>query len=340
MDTENLTCSHCQTSIAPGLLSCPGCHQLLYTEELKKISAEATRLVNNNNLLEGLRQWRRVLELLPPESEQFAIINRKVNELSRKVDIQKLEDHPAHKKPMPKVLASLGIVGLLLWKFKFVFAFILTKGKILLVGLTKAQTFFSMFLSFGLYWSVWGWKFAAGLILSIYVHEMGHIFALKRFGIASSVPAFIPGVGALVRLKQMPSNPMEDARIGLAGPLWGLFAALFCYVVFYITGWASWGAIAQVGAWINLFNLLPLSPLDGGRGYHALNRPQKWIATIVIALMWVIVKEGILVLLLIMSVANSLGKIEEDQSDTRALLEYCFLVVTLSLMTLIQPPVG
>ena len=83
-----------------------------------------------------------------------------------------------------------------------------------------------MFAFFGVYWSIYGWPLALGLVLSIYVHEMGHVAMLRRLGIAASAPMFIPGVGALVMLKQHVTDPLIDAKIGLAGPVWGLGAAL------------------------------------------------------------------------------------------------------------------
>src|SRR5439155_143942 len=83
-----------------------------------------------------------------------------------------------------------------------------------LLGLTKASTLFTMLLSAGVYWAAWGWKFALGVVLSIYVHEMGHVQALQRYGIKATAPMFIPGVGAVVRLKQYPASP-RDARVGL-----------------------------------------------------------------------------------------------------------------------------
>ena len=125
-----------------------------------------------------------------------------------------------------KWLAALGPAGLLIWKFKFLVVALLTKGKFLLLGLTKAGTLASMFASVGLYWTQWGLWFALGLVLSIYVHEMGHVAAIRRYGIAATAPMFIPGFGALIRLKQAPVTPRENARIGLAGPVWGLGAAV------------------------------------------------------------------------------------------------------------------
>jgi hypothetical protein len=95
----------------------------------------------------------------------------------------------------------------MLWKFKGVLLLILSKGKLLLMGFTKWKTLLSMLLAFGAYWSIWGWAFAAGFVLSIYVHEMGHVWALRRAGLAASAPMFIPFVGAFVRLKEAPRSP-------------------------------------------------------------------------------------------------------------------------------------
>src|SRR2546430_11600704 len=80
---------------------------------------------------------------------------------------------------------------------------------------------------------------------------------------------FIPGVAAFIRLKQYPTDRREDARVGLAGPIWGAGAAIAAYGVYLATGAGIWGAIAHVGAYINLFNLLPVWQLDGGRGFRS-----------------------------------------------------------------------
>ena len=84
---------------------------------------------------------------------------------------------------------------------------------------------------------------------------------------------FIPGLGAIVRLKQYPADPREDARVGLAGPISGLGAAIASYLLFLVTGWEGWAAIAKAGAVLNLFNLMPLGPLDGGRAFRSSTRP-------------------------------------------------------------------
>src|SRR4030095_13695761 len=90
----------------------------------------------------------------------------------------------------------------------------LGKLKFLLLGLTKLSTFVAMFAFFGVYWNLYGWPLAAGLVISIYIHEMGHVAMLRRLGIAAGAPLFIPGVGALVMLKQHVDDPVTDAKIG------------------------------------------------------------------------------------------------------------------------------
>ncbi len=241
-------------------------------------------------------------------------------------------DKGAAPKPPRHLLARGGVVGaglLLLWKFKFVLVFLLTKGKLLLIGLTKTSTLLSMFASLGLYWAAWGWKFAAGLIVSLYIHEMGHVAALRRLGIPASAPMFIPGLGAFVRLKQRPQSVIEDARVGLAGPWWGLGAAAAAALVWWLTGWASWGAIAAVGAWLNLFNLTPFWQLDGARGFRALSRRQRWVATGALALAWGASRQSILILPLIGSVMQSFGA-GAPEPDRRTLVEYLLLVGALA----------
>ena len=336
-----IICPQCGTHIAPSLLSCPSCHQLTYADELKKLAAEAERATHANDIAAALGAWRRALELLPRDSRQHEAISATINELGKKVDsaeLAKIEE--AKKRPAwAKGATGFGVLGLLLWKFKFILVLVFTKGKLLLLGLTKMSTLISMLLSFGVYWTLWGWKFALGLVVSIYVHEMGHVVALTRYGIRATAPMFIPGVGAVVRLKQSPANPREDARVGLAGPIWGLGAAVAAYLVYLVTDWPSWAAIARVGAWINLFNLLPIWQLDGGRGFRTLTQPQRWFIAAVIAGMWFLTGEGLLVLLLILAVVRASGKSDATEADRIGMWQFAFLVAALSLMCMIHVPV-
>src|SRR5213080_1156392 len=333
---QPLACPQCGTQIAPALLACPSCQRLVHSDALKRLAAEAERTADAGDMSAALAAWRQALELLPPDSTQHTVVSARILELSRALD-----SRPAATKqgsPWGKGAAGVGAVGALLAKFKFVLLFVLTKAKLLLLGLTKGGTFLSMLLSAGLYWTIWGWKFAFGLVLSIYVHEMGHVQALQRYGIKATAPMFIPGIGAVIRLKQYPANPREDARVGLAGPLWGLGAALAAYAAYLATGLGVWGAIAHFGGWVNLFNLTPVWQLDGARGFRALTQAQRWGAVAVIALAWVVTKEGLLLMVLVAAAAAAGWGRAPQERDQPALLQYGFLVGVLSLLTRIGVP--
>jgi len=334
------TCPQCGIQVAPDLLSCPACQQLIHADELKRLAAEADHATQANDFTSALVAWRAALELLPPGSRQHDLVTATIGELGKKLDSVELAKIEEEKKrpAWAKGAAGLGGIGLLLWKFKFILVFVLTKAKILLLGLTKMSTLISMLLSFGVYWAAWGWKFALGLVVSIYVHEMGHVVALRRYGIKATAPMFIPGFGAIVRLKQYPANPREDARVGLAGPIWGLGASVVAYVVYLVSDWPSWAAIARVGAWINLFNLLPFWQLDGGRGFRALTPPQRWFIAAVMGGMWLLTTEGLLVLLGIVAVMRAFARGDAVESDRIAMWEFAFLVASLSLMCTIHVP--
>jgi Zn-dependent protease len=340
-----MRCPDCGTELAAGLLSCPSCRRLLHADRLKELAAQARAATEAGDLRAALEHWRSALDLLPPDSTQHRQILATVNGLSERVDREgpgRRATAPVGGRKRPRALgaAGAGLTGLalLLWKFKFAVAFLLTKGKLLLLGLTKSGTLLSMLLSFGVYWTVWGWPFALGLVLSIYVHEMGHVVALTHYGIRASAPMFIPGIGAVVRLRQYPASPREDARVGLAGPLWGLGAALAAWGIHLVAHAPIFAAIAQVGAWINLFNLLPVWQLDGGRGFRALARRERWFAAAAIAAAWAVTEESLLVLLLIAAVVRAVGGGAPERSDRRTLVEYLLLIAALSALTMVPVP--
>jgi len=327
-------CAQCRTQIAPALLACPSCQRLVHAEELKRLAATAERAAHAGDPSGALAAWRQALDLLPTDATQHQVVSTRITALSRSLD-----GGPAtgkHGSPWGKGAAGVGALGALLFKFKFALVFVLTKAKLLLFGLTKAGTLLSMLLSAGVYWTIWGWKFALGFVASIYIHEMGHVQALTRYGIKATAPMFIPGVGAFIRLKQYPTDRREDARVGLAGPIWGVGAAAAAYAIYFATRAGIWGAIAHVGAFINLFNLIPVWQLDGGRGFRALTRRQRWIAVGVIGLAWLLTSEGLLVLLLVAAAAAAWFGDAAPEPDGTALLQYTWLVAVLSLMTRIS----
>ncbi len=363
-----LVCPDCGTELSPALLSCPRCRRLVHGDRLNQLAAAARQASAAGDVGAALGAWREALELLPPDSKQYATVTATVSALTREADARGLKARPSaptskdaaasaggsHKhhagSGVAKAAGAAGAAALLLWKFKFVAVFLLTKAKLLLFGLTKASTFFSMLLSIGVYWAAFGWKFAVGLVLSIYVHEMGHVWMLTRYGMKATAPMFVPGLGAVIRLRQHPADPREDAMIGLAGPIWGLAAAAFCYAVYLATNWPAWAAVAQVGAWVNLFNLLPVWQLDGGRGFRALSRNYRWVVIGTIGAMLLVTHElspkkefeGLLVILMIVGVIRVFADPEKapENGDKLSLALFVFLVVALSLLSEIRVPVG
>ncbi len=203
------------------------------------------------------------------------------------------------------------------------------------MGLLKLKTLLSMLLFFGVYWNQWGWPFALGFVLSIYIHEMGHVSALKHYGIEASAPLFIPFVGALIRIKQAMPNPIQDARVGLAGPFWGLGAAVVSFGLYYYTRQEIFLAIGHTGAWINLFNLMPFWQLDGGRGMKSMDRTQRYLAIAAIGLALYFSQVLLLFFLLGFALFQALRKEVPDEPDWTGLAQYAFLVLALSALCMI-----
>jgi Zn-dependent protease len=322
-------CANCAAGLAPDALKCPSCGRLTRAQEFEALSQHAKLAGQANDWHGAKAAWERALALLPPDSNEYRTVQTRIEH----IDLQL-----SGKSVWFKRFAKLGPVGLILWKFKAIALLALTKGKLLLLGLTKISTLLSMIAFFAVYWGLFGWKFALGFVLSIYVHEMGHVFALRKYGIAATAPMCIPFVGAIVRMKQYPANVGQDARVGLAGPIWGLGAAVFAWACALITGLPIWYAIAHTGAWINLFNLIPIWQLDGGRGFRALTRKQRGIALGVSLVMWALTWETMLLLISIGAGYRLFSKDYPPEPDNMALTQYVGLIVLLSLLVLMSSP--
>src|SRR2546421_4643070 len=125
-------------------------------------------------------------------------------------------------------------------------------------------------------YSLWfGWTFAVGFVVLLFVHEMGHVIQLRREGIHASAPMFVPFLGAFISAKSLGDNALAEARVGLAGPGLGTIGAAACIFIWHATGNDLWRALAFTGFFLNLFNLLPVVPLDGGRAMAAM-APWMW----------------------------------------------------------------
>lgn len=274
------------------------------------------------------------MTLLPAGSRQHREIAGRIDALSAR-----LIDQPA-PAPRPGSAWSTGAlagIGLLAWKFKALIVLALTKGKLLLLGLTNSTTLLSMLPAIGVYWAIFGWPFAFGLVASIYVHEMGHVAALRRFGIAASAPMFIPGIGAVIRSRQSIVNVRERARVGLGGPIWGLVAALVAYAIHWATGAAIWAAIGHFGAWVNLFNLIPVWQLDGAHAFSALDRTQRLCAAAAVGVAFVISREGLLVLIAVMALVQAWHADSTVAGDRVICGQFAGLIAALTAILVLGP---
>ena len=188
-----------------------------------------------------------------------------------------------------RLIAPLAAVGVFLAKFKGL-ALLALKAKFLGTALT-------MVLSAGAYALLFPVWFAVGFVVLIWVHEMGHVLQLRREGIPASAPMFIPFLGAFVAMKQMPKNALAEARVGLAGPVLGSLGALGAWGIFELTQEPFFLGLAYVGFFLNLFNLLPMLPLDGGRAVGALS-PAFWLVGIAALVALVIVSPNPILILI------------------------------------------
>jgi Zn-dependent protease len=156
---------------------------------------------------------------------------------------------------------------------------LLAKLKAILVLLPKLKLLAStgtILVSLAAYALLWGWPFAAGFIALLFVHEMGHVIALRREGLKASAPMFVPFLGAVIAARSLGDNALAEARVGLAGPILGSIGSAACILVWHATGNNLWEALAFTGFFLNLFNLLPVVPLDGGRAMAAM-APWMWV---------------------------------------------------------------
>jgi Zn-dependent protease len=174
---------------------------------------------------------------------------------------------PLHKR----ILGGLAVAAALIAKFA-------AKAKAILLLAPKLKlltTSGTMLVSVAAYSFVFGWPFAVGFVALIFVHEMGHVIQLRREGVKASAPMFIPFMGAVISARSLGGNALAEARVGLAGPILGSLGALACAGIWQATGSDIWGALAFTGFFLNLFNLLPVVPLDGGRAMAAM-APWMW----------------------------------------------------------------
>lgn len=127
-----------------------------------------------------------------------------------------------------------------------------------------AVKFFGVFISVAAYALIWGWRFAVGFVALILVHELGHYLEARRQGLHPALPVFVPFLGAYVAIKDAPRDPWKNGLISIAGPISGGIGALVCLALGNAYDSDLLLALAYAGFLLNLFNLIPIFPLDGG----------------------------------------------------------------------------
>ncbi|MEW5818774.1 MAG: site-2 protease family protein [Cyanobacteriota bacterium] len=171
----------------------------------------------------------------------------------------------------------------------------------------------SMIATILAYAVIFKFELAIGLVFLIFVHEMGHSLIINLKGLRAGLPVFIPFFGAFISIKDIPKDVITEAQIALGGPVLGSFAAFLMFEIFAFTGEQVWLYLAYIGFMLNLFNLTPVSPLDGGRIVAAISRKVWLIGFIILLVFTIILKTPALILMLFFALLNLL----HNNSDKR-----------------------
>src|ERR1019366_2725702 len=255
VSTAEGVCPRCGQAIGAGAVTCSNCGLFVHLAELQQISHDAMQLEPTDPRGAAVI-WQRSLALLPADSPQYQMIRNRIGALAGGFAPAPIVGSQARSARAPN-----------------------REPDALSTALFK--TIGSMLVSIVVYsWYFGDWRFAAGFVLLILVHEMGHVIANKYYGLSASPPIFIPFVGAVINLRQRPQNAKVEGIVGIAGPVAGTIGALVCYALYLRTGLPFLGIAAYAGFLMNLFNLLPIPPLDGGRVTAAVS-PWIWMLGLV-----------------------------------------------------------
>lgn len=221
-------------------------------------------------------------------------------------------EEPSAWQKIKKLFAPIAVVGVLFLKFFAKLKFVLLPAlKFLPIFLKTGGT---MILTIGVYAMMWGAWFAVGFVVLIFVHECGHLLAAKRLGLKVGAPVFIPFMGAFIALKEAPRNAWIESQVGIGGPILGTLGAGICELIHIATGNPMFGALAYTGFFLNLFNMMPVGFLDGGRIVTALS-PWMWLIGFAILLGMTIIRPNFLLILILIASLPRLFSLFRKKSD-------------------------
>ena len=312
--TEALVCSQCRTTAAAEDLVCRKCSALLHQQAVEQLMTDARIAEQVGALGHAWELYGQAYSLLPPELPQARTIIARMEALRAKATPKPQRAPQQEEGRWSKWLSSLGPLGLLL------------------AGAGKLKTVLSALAFLGVYWAAYGWKFALGIVISIYIHEMGHVAAFRANGIPVSAPMFIPGLGAFVRGARRADTIGQDARISLAGPLWGLAAAFAAMILGVYWQSNVMLAIASTGAWINLLNLIPLAIFDGAGAFHALGRTQRGTVAAVAGLLFFFAGDIMLLIIAVGAVIKVFSHDFPEKEDKGVLIQFLGIMTALSVI--------
>lgn len=194
---------------------------------------------------------------------------------------QTSENHPMNKKGLA---AAAGVLFALLGKFKALIVLLFAESKAIISAAQLGGLFTTIASMAVMVWAhamFFGFAYALGFVLLIFFHEMGHYLVAKDEKLNVSGPVFIPFVGAIINMKETPRSVSVEAKVALGGPVLGSLASVGMYLLYLKAGNPLFLSLAYIGGLINLFNLIPVRPLDGGRIVAAVS-PLIWVVGIVL----------------------------------------------------------
>ena len=309
-------CPQCSHWLPEGTLACPDCEAIVYSDHLRRLALAATHEESVEDWAVARESWRRALDWLPEGTKQRQAVEQRIALID-----QRLRGTEESRAKWTRRLGPLAPVIFFLAKLKTLFFF-----------LFKLKFLLSFLGFFAIYWAIFGLKFGLGFTLAILLHEMGHYIAARVRGLKVDLPVFLPGLGAYVRWYSMGISLEDLSSIALAGPFAGLLTAFVCGGIAILTGSPLFGALAHVGAWLNVLNLVPVLGLDGAQATYALDRTGRWLILATSLICFGLLHEAVFLFITLGMAWRLWQGGYADKPSTRTMVRYVLLLFVLGLI--------